>query len=83
MWLRDFLPKKPPDSRILVYGYNANVFSNATGRIRTFAENLLEDLRSQRICDTNRPIILIGHSMGGLVIKQTPFLARNPSDHRF
>jgi hypothetical protein len=48
MWLRDFLPKKVPDARILTYGYEANVFSNSTGRMRTFAENLLEDLRTER-----------------------------------
>ena len=49
MWLRDFLPTKIPDSRILIYGYRANVFGGTMGRIRAFAENFLEDLRTQRL----------------------------------
>jgi hypothetical protein len=44
MWLRDFLPETVPCARILTYGYDAEVLSSATGRLRNFAENLLEDL---------------------------------------
>ena len=49
MWLRDILPEHFPGARILTYGYNANVVSDiSTGRLRTFAETLLEKLRLER-----------------------------------
>jgi len=49
MWLRDSLPEQIKDARIMIYGYNANVFTDvSTGRIRTFAETFLERLRHLR-----------------------------------
>jgi hypothetical protein len=49
MWLRDNLPERIPDARIMIYGYNANVISDvSTGRIRTFSETFLEKLRHVR-----------------------------------
>ncbi|KLO06641.1 hypothetical protein SCHPADRAFT_837804, partial [Schizopora paradoxa] len=70
MWLRDALPKRMPKARIMVYGYDANVVSDVSvGRIRTYAETFMQKLRLIRK-DTKRPLILIGHALGGLVIKQ-------------
>lgn len=52
MWLRDFLPEQVQNARILIYGYDANVVvDTSTGRIRTFAEALLEGLRTLRNTD--------------------------------
>lgn len=52
MWLRDCLPERIPEARILTYGYNANVYSDvSTGRTRTFAETFLERLRYMRESD--------------------------------
>lgn len=49
MWLRDSLPEQLPCARIMTYGYHANVVSDVqTGRLRTFSETFLEELRHVR-----------------------------------
>lgn len=49
MWLRDSLPEQLPCARIMTYGYRANVLSDVqTGRLRTFSETFLEELRHVR-----------------------------------
>jgi hypothetical protein len=49
MWLKDFLPKKLPTARILLFGYNANVaFQTSTAGVREQAENLLNRLNGKR-----------------------------------
>jgi len=50
MWLRDLLPKDLPNTRIMTYGYNSNLFEDASiGRIRDFAKGLLNDVDGYRI----------------------------------
>jgi hypothetical protein len=85
VWLRDLLPKQLPDARIMSYGYNSAVqFSKNVSGIATFAEQLLEDLRSWRStqAEQDRPIVFICHSLGGIVVKQvrdsTDLLAKVP-----
>lgn len=73
MWLRDFLPEDIPNARILTYGYDSKLLhNNSTASIHEFSQNLLEALTSARagIEASRRPIIFIGHSLGGLVIKE-------------
>jgi hypothetical protein len=49
MWLKDFLPKKLPTARILLFGYNANVaFQTSIAGVREQAENLLNRLNGKR-----------------------------------
>ena len=49
MWLRDCLPDHVPGARIITFGYNANVLNDVSiGRLRTFAETFLENLRLER-----------------------------------
>ncbi|KAE8153121.1 lipa and NB-ARC domain protein [Aspergillus avenaceus] len=75
-WPRDYLPQDIPQARIFVYGYNSNVanaetMSNAS--VKDHANTLLNLLDLERSPQMNtRPpkIIFIGHSLGGLVIKQ-------------
>ncbi len=72
-WLQDLLPQQVPSARIMSYSYNsAVILSKAAAGIKTFAEQLLEDLIAWRItpCEQNRPIIFICHSLGGIVFKQ-------------
>ncbi|KAJ7875324.1 Alpha/Beta hydrolase protein [Mycena olivaceomarginata] len=84
MWLRDCLPEQIPEARVMTYGYNANVYSDvSTGRLRTFAETFLQELRYMRESDPSRPLILVGHSMGGLLVKQALLVAHARVDRRF
>ncbi|KAH7928814.1 hypothetical protein BV22DRAFT_1192463 [Leucogyrophana mollusca] len=88
MWLRDSLSEQIPGARVMVYGYNANVLLDvSTGRIRTFAQTFLEGLRHQRDSESaeaqERPLILLAHSMGGLIVKQALLIANARADKRF
>lgn len=78
LWLRDDLPQYIPDSRIFLYEYDATV---VYGKDRdTFigrANGLLEAIRIKRDETESRPILLFGHSMGGLLIKQALINAHN------
>lgn len=72
-WLRDSLPEEVPGARIFSFGYPADVFfSLEKGRIDDHACTLLEDLLDARrgTEQQNRPILFIGHSMGGIVVKK-------------
>jgi hypothetical protein len=49
IWLQDLLPQDLPNSQIFTYGYNANLFEDATiGRIRDFAKSLLVEIDGYR-----------------------------------
>ncbi|OTB13320.1 hypothetical protein K445DRAFT_356051, partial [Daldinia sp. EC12] len=78
LWLRDDLPRDLPESRIFLYEYNSTV---VYGKDRsTFVERankLLEEIRIERDGCKSRPIIFLGHSMGGLLIKQALINAHN------
>ncbi|KAH8748586.1 hypothetical protein BGZ57DRAFT_969480 [Hyaloscypha finlandica] len=71
LWLRDDLPQSIPESRIFLYEYNSTA---AYGKSRdTFideANELLEQISMERDGVEPRPIVFLGHSMGGLLIKQ-------------
>jgi alpha-beta hydrolase superfamily lysophospholipase len=83
MWLRDFLPDDLRDgaaschARVMTFGYDVNVYSKAASqRSFTFAEDLLSALydHRQERSGSRRPIIFIGHSLGGIVIKKVQLL---------
>ncbi|KAI9778144.1 MAG: hypothetical protein M1839_008353 [Geoglossum umbratile] len=87
-WPRDLLKidiqDASYDARIITWGYDsstANVFSYASkGSIFGHAETLLEDLSKLRAGKT-RPIIFLGHSLGGLVIKQALIKSAGYNSH--
>ena len=74
MWLRDMLPSSVPGARIMTFGYDTepsgsrNVYRNS---ISSPANNLISALAILRgeTESTRRPVIFVGHSYGGLVIK--------------
>ncbi|KAI5816139.1 hypothetical protein BZA77DRAFT_64442, partial [Pyronema omphalodes] len=71
MWLRDFLPLDLPDIRVLTWGYHSSIQSEiSTTSITAISRNFLEDIKQVRDKETaHRPLILIGHSLGGLVLQ--------------
>lgn len=75
MWLRDFIPEDLQENllnaRVLTYGYDTKLAgSKSNAYINDFAKQFLEAVTDARHKDPRRPIIFIGHSLGGLVIKQ-------------
>ncbi|KAI0180591.1 hypothetical protein GGR52DRAFT_250894 [Hypoxylon sp. FL1284] len=95
-WLRNYFPKRRPNSRILVYGYNSSLVDRqGKESITQFSEGLLNAILSTREdnlvccvpippseCNTKkletakRPVVLLGHSLGGLLIKQALVYAK-------
>ncbi|KAI8633627.1 hypothetical protein F5Y19DRAFT_461965 [Xylariaceae sp. FL1651] len=77
-WPKDLLPKDCPTARILSFGYNADFAKFYPDNAETIAPeltiddystSLLEALKVLRgDTDSNRPIIFVAHSMGGLVV---------------
>jgi len=78
LWLRDDLPRHLPDTRILLYEYNSTaVYGKDRDTFIGKANDLLEAIRIERDGTESRPILLLGHSMGGLLIKQALINAHN------
>lgn len=72
MWLRDFIPQELDTARVLLFGYNANAaFEKSTDGVLDQANNLLDRLyyKRKREHASQRPVIFIAHSLGGIVIK--------------
>ncbi|KAK8121699.1 NACHT and WD domain protein [Apiospora sp. TS-2023a] len=86
-WPKAWIPREPDlqDVRIQSFGYNADwANSKETSLdIHDFGRSLFGEMTTspylRRHKDT--PIIMVGHSMGGLVIKKAFLLAQQ--DHRF
>lgn len=76
LWLRDFLPSKVPEARILLFGYDSSVINGSKMHLTDHAKNLLNRLESKRTAAPERPILFIAHSLGGLVVKQAMVEAR-------
>ncbi|GAP91783.2 putative alpha beta-hydrolase [Rosellinia necatrix] len=69
MWLRDLLPSRLPDARIMTYGYNASIFTASKSDLLQDAVELLQQIQAKRR-DATHPILFIAHSLGGLVLKR-------------
>ncbi|KAI1173201.1 hypothetical protein F4777DRAFT_558875 [Nemania sp. FL0916] len=73
-WLRDLLPQNLPGLRVMTWGYDANTHSSRQVNFQYMfqhAEQLVSELTARRKLTQSfhRPIIFIGHSLGGLVVK--------------
>lgn len=87
MWLRDALPDDivyeetgRPMARIMTYGYNSGVAnSNNHDNLATLANKFNSTLSALADAPTPKPLILLAHSLGGLIVKQVrPSRLRDP-----
>ncbi|KAI0435548.1 hypothetical protein F4803DRAFT_557878 [Xylaria telfairii] len=87
LWIKDFLPVDLPNARIMTYGYSSHIFSVRHLTQRTLysqCKTLLIALKRSRqdIGATNRPLIFISHSLGGLIVKSA-LIHADKDDHVF
>ncbi|KAJ8108670.1 hypothetical protein ONZ43_g6353 [Nemania bipapillata] len=80
--LRDLLTESLPEARILSFAYNSDWLINAPIKTaQDIGKNLLDQLESHRQKRGQRlPIIFMGHSFGGIVIKEALILALRRSE---
>lgn len=70
VWPRVLLPRCVPEARVLCYQYNGSIKgTTSTTGMRDHAEGLLQRLSLKRGhgIEASRPIIWVGHSLGGLM----------------
>ncbi|PTQ38716.1 hypothetical protein MARPO_0049s0015 [Marchantia polymorpha] len=74
VWPQTWIPQEFPGARILSVEYDASISTSAeNGRLDLYltAESLMHNLIIAKVGQHPwRPVILVGHSYGGLVIKQ-------------
>ncbi|KAF4982121.1 hypothetical protein FZEAL_2181 [Fusarium zealandicum] len=88
-WPKYLLPPEVPNARILTYGYDATVVDRVQGtptrnRVRNHAYTLLTSLASfrQHGETTDRPIIFVCHSIGGLICQDALVTSKEqPESH--
>ncbi|KAK8191127.1 uncharacterized protein BKA78DRAFT_352549 [Phyllosticta capitalensis] len=76
MWLRDGLRESLPAARVFTYGYDtrlqrSNSFQSLQDLGLRFGHALVSQIRAgRRASQAMRPIVFIGQSLGGLVVKE-------------
>ena len=86
-WPQALLAPQLQSARILTYGYDAYVMKKSVAsanRLIDHASNLLNDLTTDRTSRraSDRPLIFVTHSLGGLVYKEAILQSRNnPEGH--
>ncbi|KAF8534445.1 hypothetical protein BDD12DRAFT_895913 [Trichophaea hybrida] len=73
MWLRDLLPQDIQNIRIMSYGYDSRLTGQgkAENRLLDYQRFFIQDIENARgSVKKTRPIIFIGHSLGGILILQ-------------
>ena len=73
-WARNSLPKKLEDDcifpRVMTYGWDASAWYDPQREVRNAHELLARALKDVRTQVPTRPLIFIGHGVGGFLIKQ-------------
>ncbi|KAM3464614.1 hypothetical protein MY5147_009463 [Beauveria neobassiana] len=81
-WLRDpdMLPAQVPKARIIVYRYESTWHVDAPKtRLQLCGEELVHSLHAFRAGRPSRPLVFVGHSLGGNVIVQAFLYASDDS----
>ena len=69
MWLSDSLPSDIPSARVMIYGYESGLQSSSSfANLGDLASGLKMSIR--KLQAQKRRLILVGHSLGGLLIKE-------------
>lgn len=75
MWLQDYLPKQLPGARIFTYGYDSHLagshsFQNL-GDLGMKLRGAMNRIRRRSGKSTTmKPVVILGHSLGGIVVKE-------------
>ncbi|RDW87769.1 hypothetical protein BP5796_03463 [Coleophoma crateriformis] len=88
-WIVDFLPQDVKHARIMTYGYDTTLDiggkqHHGKKSINSLAKSMLEEICTMRYDEATqkRPIIFMGHSLGGLVIKEALVTASKSKGHK-
>ncbi|KAF8249223.1 hypothetical protein K440DRAFT_544459 [Wilcoxina mikolae CBS 423.85] len=71
MWLMEFLPQDIKNVRIITYGYDTNLSRRSRPGTKRLVDHQLDcigKLNTARTTAADRPIIFVGHSLGGILI---------------
>lgn len=87
-WPKEWLPKDAAfkNVRFHSFGYNSDYVKgrNNSLTIQNFGQSLLGDLRTSPFLGKgDTPLIMVGHSMGGLVMKRAYILAKHDPSLKF
>lgn len=85
-WPKSLLPIHLPSSRTLTFGYDAYVVQRGaavSNQLVDHSRDLINSLTSLRSMTetSSRPLIFVGHSLGGLVCKDAILQSRNNPEH--
>ncbi|KAF9640140.1 hypothetical protein BFW01_g11946 [Lasiodiplodia theobromae] len=83
MWLRDALPWEFPEFRIFIYGYDTQLQdSSSFQNLTDLGKELRMSIQETRVTGSNNHnhIIFLGHSLGGLVIKEAVVVMKDADD---
>ncbi len=71
MWLTDSLPRDMPTARVMIYGYESGLQGSTNfASLEDFASSLYVSLCRLLQSEGRKRLVLIGHSLGGLLIKE-------------
>ncbi|KAK8185424.1 uncharacterized protein BKA78DRAFT_346734, partial [Phyllosticta capitalensis] len=76
-WPKDLLRQDLENVRIMMWGYDSAFTGLLSGSNQSsllgYGKSLLNDLTIKRRDEKNRPLILVGHGLGGLIIQSALF----------
>ncbi|CAM6118980.1 unnamed protein product [Calypogeia fissa] len=86
LWLKTWLVQKFPEIRVLIVSYDSSAEKTPTEGLMDMyitAENLLGSLTSDTVNlgQFGRPVVLVGHCLGGLVMKELCLRAKSMLGH--